>query len=257
MLFVYDILILVGFFTVFWAIAQVKKNNAIVDVGWGLGFVVLAAFSLFYRGFDPVSFVAIAVTVLVALWGFRLFFYISVRNFGKPEDYRYREMRVKWGPKHQALKAYFKVFLPQALFMFLIAAPIHAAALDAGTASFWWSVPGIVFFLVGFFFEAVGDAQLRHFVTKPENKGKIMRTGLWRYTRHPNYFGEIVMWWSLFLIVLPTTWGFLAIVSPVTITYLLVKVSGIPLLEKKYQDNPAFQEYAKKTSVLFPWLPRK
>ena len=249
--------LLLLYFLVFFAIAQAKQNNAIVDIGWGLGFVVVAVFSLLYKGLAAATAVGIAVTVLVALWGLRLFLYIGIRNFGKPEDFRYRAMRAKWGTAHPARKAWFRVFLPQAGFMAVVAAPIYAAFFDDGAAAFGASLPGIVLFFVGFFFEAVGDAQLRAFVKRPENKGKVMTSGLWRYTRHPNYFGEVLMWWSLFLVVVPTPWGLPAVVSALTISFLILFVSGVPLLEKKYKDNPAFQEYARKTSVFFPWIPRK
>ncbi|MBU1145537.1 MAG: DUF1295 domain-containing protein [Firmicutes bacterium] len=251
-------LIVVLYFSVFFIIAQKHNNNSIVDIGWGLGFVVISLYSFIYVIFTSnLTLLQVVISLLITLWGLRLFLYISIRNFKKPEDFRYVEMRKKWEDKSPRLQAFFKVFMSQAFFMMIIAFPIYAAYTSKTTVHLTWIIVGGVLFLIGLLFEGIGDYQLRHFLSKPENKGHIMTSGLWKFTRHPNYFGETLIWWSLWVMVLSTTLGIIAIVSPLLISYLLLFVSGIPLLEKKYQNNPEFQEYAKKTSPFFPIPPKK
>ncbi|MDD4184749.1 MAG: DUF1295 domain-containing protein [Candidatus Izemoplasmatales bacterium] len=252
------VILLITYFTVFFIIAQIKKNNSLVDIGWGLGFVFVSWYSLIYKhltsGLEPFQ---IVVTILVTLWGLRLFLYIGIRNFKKPEDYRYQDMRKKWGDKNPHVQAFFRVFMSQAGFMALIALPILAGYTATVDIPLAFLIIGGVIFLTGLFFEGVGDYQLREFLKKPDNKGKIMKQGLWRYTRHPNYFGETLIWWGLWLIVLRTDFGVYAILSPLVITYLLLFVSGIPLLEKRYEGNAEFEQYKKETSVFFPLPPKK
>jgi steroid 5-alpha reductase family enzyme len=236
-------------------IAQIKNNNSLVDIGWGLGFILVVVHGLITVQNPTIQ--AYVISGLVILWGLRLFLYISIRNFKKPEDYRYQDMRKKWGNNHPRIQAFFKVFMIQGVFMFIISAPIHFVFISVESVDLAWIIIGIVLFLIGFYFEAVGDIQLRKFISNPTNKGRIMQSGLWRYTRHPNYFGETVMWWSIFIIIVSVDWGFISIIGPLTITYLLVFVSGVPLLEKKYASKPDFIEYSKKTSMFFPWFPKK
>ncbi|MDD3113621.1 MAG: DUF1295 domain-containing protein [Candidatus Izemoplasmatales bacterium] len=253
------LLCLILYFSIFFVIAQIKKNNAIVDIAWGLGFVVIAWYSLIYQWIKvgtPYLF-QFVVTGLTTLWGFRLFFYISIRNFKKPEDFRYQDMRKKWAGKNPYIQAFFRVFMAQAGFMSLISLPILAAYTATKESPLWLVIPGGIVFLIGLFFEAIGDAQLRAFIKKPENRGHIMQSGLWKYTRHPNYFGETLIWWGLWIVVLGADYGPYALFSPLLITYLLLFVSGIPLLEKKYADHPEFQDYKRRTSVFFPCPPKK
>jgi len=243
------------FFTIVFIIAQIRNNNAIVDMGWGIGFILIALHGIITT--ETVTLAGYAVFAMVLLWGLRLFLYISIRNWGKPEDYRYVAMKEKWGNKHPRVQAFFKVFMIQGLFMMVVAAPIHAAFLITFEVNFVWIIIAGVLFLIGFYFETVGDIQLRRFVTNPENKGHVMQSGLWKYTRHPNYFGETVMWWAIFLAIASAPWGIVSMIGPAFITFLLLFVSGIPLLEKKYMKRPEFVEYAKRTSVFFPWFPKK
>ncbi len=246
---------------VFFLVAQKLNNNSIVDIGWGLGFVVIAWYSMIYTISTnvEVTLLMIVVTALVTLWGLRLFLYIGIRNFKKPEDFRYVEMRKKWGPKNPRWKAYINVFFTQGMIMLFIALPIYAAYLNTNPID-WsvWIIAGMVLHLIGFLFESIGDAQLKAFLKiRAQSKTKIMQTGLWKYTRHPNYFGEAVMWWALLVVVIPSSVWFIAILSPIAMTYLLRFVSGVPLLEKKYANNPEFQEYASRTPIFFPWFPKK
>jgi len=248
--------LLVLYFSIFYLIAQKKQNNSIVDIGWGLGFVLVALYSLLYSLFaQTLTLTQVTVTLLTTAWGLRLFIYISIRNFNKPEDFRYVEMRKKW--KNPTIDAFFKVFMSQAGFMLIIALPIITAYLSNQEASLFTLIPGVLVFFIGLVFESVGDYQLRQFVKNKVNKGHIMQSGLWKYTRHPNYFGETLIWWGLFLTVSSLSYFYLAMISPILITYLLLFVSGVPLLEKKYKNNLEFQEYAKRTSIFFPLPPKK
>ncbi|PKK98267.1 MAG: steroid 5-alpha reductase [Tenericutes bacterium HGW-Tenericutes-2] len=259
MLFLVNAVALFVFFNIFFVIAQLKKNNGIADMAWGLGFVVVAITSLIFTGNYSVQ--ALAVTLLVLLWGFRLFFYIGLRNWSKPEDFRYVEMRKKW-KTNVALKAYLIVFMLQMSFLYIISLPIQLVNFVEVTLDLTGYIIvglGVFLWLIGFYFEAVGDQQLKNFKKNPENKGKIMSSGLWKYTRHPNYFGEALMWWSVWVVSMSTLsiTSLYGIVGPLFITYLLLYVSGVPLLEKKYKNNEAFQAYAKKTSIFFPLPPKK
>jgi steroid 5-alpha reductase family enzyme len=247
------------FFNIAFIIAQIKKNNGLADMAWGLGFVVVAVTSLFVAG--TYTIYQMVITALVALWGFRLFFYIGLRNWSKPEDFRYVNMRKKWG-KNVHVKAYFIVFMLQMTFLLIVSLPIQLAAnINKELDLLGWIIlgVGVLLWFIGFYFEALGDAQLKKFKENPANKGKIMQTGLWKYTRHPNYFGEAVMWWAIFIISMSTlSWvALIGIIGSSFITYLLLFVSGVPLLEKKYKSNEAFQAYAKKTSIFFPLPPKK
>lgn len=247
------IIIFVYFFTLF-VVGTLLKNNSIVDIGWGIGFVLLAWVLFFLR--LPVQLVRTAITLLVSLWGLRLFYHILKRNHGKPEDFRYVAFRKAWG-KWVVLRAFFQVYMLQGLLMFLIALPY---ILEGGAAAPVNAVlygVGLIVFALGFTFESVGDAQLKAFLRDPSNKGKIMTSGLWHYTRHPNYFGEATIWWGIFLIALSGGVSLLAVIGPVTITVLLLFVSGVPLLERDMKNRPGYAEYAAKTSIFIPWFPRK
>jgi len=252
--------VLFVFFVIFFIIAQVKKNNGLADMAWGLGFVVVAVTSLIYAGTYTIP--ALVITGLVMIWGFRLFFFIGLRNWSKPEDFRYVNMRNKW-KTNIPLKAFIFVFMFQGLLLYVISMPIQLVNLSgndlSNNNSYIVLILGVFLWLFGFYFEAVGDQQLKNFKKDPKNKGKIMQTGLWKYTRHPNYFGESVMWWAIWVVSLS---GFaisslFGIIGPFVITFLLLFVSGVPLLEKKYKDNVLFQEYAKKTSIFIPLPPKK
>jgi len=261
--------VLLTYFTTLFIVAQKLKNNSIVDIGWGFGFVLVATFSLIFThlsglggGLDLVKFISAG---LMIIWGLRLSTYLARRNIGKPEDFRYVNMRKKWGNK-QALNAFFKVFMFQAFFTSIIALPVYFAMINpavsmANVLTLLVIIPlliGVLGFIKGFFFQTVGDAQLKKFIETRRSREEVMDKGLWKYSRHPNYFGESLMWWSQFFIVALSLnfLGLIAIISPLVITYLLVFVSGVPLLEKRYDNNPAYQEYKKRTSKFIPWFPK-
>ena len=247
-------IIILAYFSVLFVIGTMRKNNSIVDIGWGIGFVILAWSLLILR--LPLSLVRTTITLLVTLWGVRLFYHILKRNHGKPEDFRYVAFRKAWG-KWVVPRAFFQIYMLQGLLMFLIALPYILQGGTSGGVQIALYVIGLIVFAIGFTFESVGDAQLKAFLRDPANKGKIMTGGLWRYTRHPNYFGEATIWWGIFLIALSGGVSPLAVIGPITITVLLLFVSGVPLLEKSMKNRPGFAEYARQTSIFFPWFPKK
>lgn len=241
-----------AYVTVWFLISLALKRSDVADIAWGLG-IALVGFVSSLAQENPTERMTL-ILVLVAIWGIRLSSRIYLKNRNKKEDPRYLLMSEKWG-RYTLLMRYLQVFLLQGALMIIVGYPfMHASAFDTGGIG-WLSFIGLIVWIVGFCFEAVGDYQLDTFLRKPENKGKIMRYGLWKYSRHPNYFGEVTMWWGVFLILLEVPFGFVAIVSPIMITFLILKVSGIPMLEKMFEGNPEFEEYKKTTSAFFPLLP--
>lgn len=247
------IAILFVYMSLWFVVSLIKKRNDVADVAWGLGFVLMAWVSFFLSGDAGAR--GLLVVALISIWGLRLAWHIHARNKGKAEDYRYLAWRKDWG-KWFYIRSYFQVYLLQGVFLFLIVSPVLLINRSAGIALGLFDIVGVLVWLVGFYFEAVGDAQLARFIKDPANKGKLMQGGLWAYTRHPNYFGEVTQWCGIWLIALSVPSGWLGIIGPITITFLILKVSGIPMLEKKMEENPDFSEYKKKTSIFIP-LPRK
>jgi steroid 5-alpha reductase family enzyme len=234
--------------------AWIKKDNSIVDIAWGIGYILVAILTFFWgAGFAARH---ILVTVLIFLWGTRLATHIAIRNKGRGEDFRYAKWRKDWG-KWFLIRSFFQIYMLQGFLLLIIAYPVMLINHSEEQGITFLDILGLIIWLYGFFFEAVGDYQLLKFKRKAENKGKIMTLGLWKYTRHPNYFGETAMWWGIFLIALSVRNGWTAIVSPLVISFLLLKVSGISMLEKKYMGNKEFEEYAKRTSAFFPWFSKK
>lgn len=224
--------------TLWYGAAILKKRNDIADVAWGLGFIVVTIANLVV---NPSSKLIVTL-FLVVIWGTRLAVHIYNRNKNKKEDYRYEQWKKG---------AYFKVFITQGFFMWLICMPIIGSKGNMNMTN----ALGILIWMIGFYFETTADKQLREFIANPINKGKIMMNGLWAYSRHPNYFGEVTMWWGIFLLNLNENWW--TIIGPLTITFLILKVSGVPLLEKKYVGNKEFDDYKKRVSVFMPWKPKK
>jgi steroid 5-alpha reductase family enzyme len=242
------------FMTLIFMVALLRKDNSIVDIAWGFGFLLIAVLTFFLR--PGMILRHLLITLLVSLWGLRLMIYIFRRNMGKGEDFRYAKWRRDWG-KWFVPRSYLQVFMIQGLFMLIIAWPIILTNSSLPSGLGWLDCVGAGIWLIGFFFEGVGDLQLVRFKKYPLNKGKIMTEGLWRLTRHPNYFGEVVMWWGIYLIAFSVPLGWTAIISPVLITFLLLRISGVTMLEKKYADNPEYAAYMRRTSAFFPLPPRK
>jgi steroid 5-alpha reductase family enzyme len=243
---------LLGYMTFWFIVSVIKKRNDVADIAWGLGFVLLAWLSFYISGY---SFKALLVNSLVTVWGLRLAWHIYNRNKNKPEDSRYFEWRKTW--KNFYLRSFLQVFLLQGIFLFLISLPVmyinHSVANGFGILE----VLGLFVWSLGFYFESTGDRQLKEFIANPINKGKLMDRGLWRYSRHPNYFGEVTQWWGIFIISLSIQGSFFTIIGPLTIILLILFVSGIPLLEKKYEGRPDWEEYKKRTSIFIPLPPKR
>ncbi len=238
--------------TSWFIISLIKKRNDVADIAWGLGFVGIAFFLFLTKTPSPQS---VMLYILIAIWGIRLALHIGLRSNGKPEDFRYKKWREEWG-KSFVLRSYLQVYLLQGFFMLIISIPIIVVSIAPAQATSPFILAGLIIWLIGFAFESIGDYQLMVFVKTKKNKSDIMQTGLWKYTRHPNYFGEVLLWWGIFIIVLPLQYGIWTIISPITISYLLLYVSGIPMLEAKYKNNEAFQAYKKRTSAFFPMIPK-
>lgn len=242
------------YMTAVFLIAVLAKDNSIVDVAWGPGFILVAVVTFWLRpGFEARH---LLITLLVAIWGLRLAIHIFLRNRGRGEDFRYAKWRKDWG-RWFIPRSFFQVFMLQGIFMLIISSSIVLVNRSPESGLTLLDALGGILWLIGFLFEAVGDYELKRFKQKPESKGKIMKTGLWKYTRHPNYFGEAALWWGIWLIALSVDSGWAAIISPLTISFLLLKVSGVKMLEKKYAGNEEFAAYARRTSPFFPWFPKK
>ena len=247
-------LIVFLYMTLLFILALIRKRNDIADVGWGVGFVLVSVCSLILSGsLTPRKALILA---LVVLWGLRLAIHIGLRNRGKQEDYRYKQWREDWGDRW-IVRSYLQVFLLQGLFMVLITFPIMIAMTRDHGPLVILDWIGVGVWAIGFFFEAVGDYQLTQFIRDPASRGKLRKDGLWQYTRHPNYFGEVTQWWGVFLIVLSVPSGWMGIIGPLTISYLILKVSGIPMLEKRSETKPGWEEYKKRTNAFIPWFPKK
>lgn len=243
------------YMTGFYLAARTRNNNSLADVAWGMGFVLLTGLNLAMA--REITLRQTVMTVLVTGWGLRLFFHVYSRNRGKAEDFRYAEMRRKWG-RRAPVFSYTHVFLLQGALLLIVAIPIILTNADPSAPFGIPEALGVLVWCAGFVVEAAADSQLSRFVRfrkSPENP--IMTEGLWRFSRHPNYFGEALLWWGIFLLAVRVPGGWVAAASPLLIGFLLRFVSGVPLLEKKYADNPRFQEYARKTNVFVPWFQRK
>ncbi len=242
------------YMTCWFVVSLFLKRNDIADIAWGLGFIITAFFAFFLS--EEFAIRQVVVLSLVALWGLRLSLHIYFRNRGKKEDYRYALWRKAWG-KWFYIRSYFQVYIFQGVMLFLIISPVLAIAKFGGPELGLLDALGVLVWWVGFLFESVGDMQLTRFLKDKKNKGKLMQSGLWKYTRHPNYFGEVLGWWGIFIIALSVPYGVFSVVGPLTITILILKLSGIPLLEKKMQEHPDFEDYSKRVSVFFPLPPKR
>ncbi len=242
--------------TLVWLLSLPLKNSSIVDVFWGPGFMLANGAAMLMLSHEA-AMRQWLVAALVCVWALRLAIYIFVRNHGKGEDFRYRAWREE-NPRNWWWFSFFKVFLLQGVMMWIIALPLLAVQFYAEPVQLvGLDYLGAALWLVGFFFEAVGDAQMFRFKANPANRGKLMSAGLWRYTRHPNYFGEAVQWWGFFCFA-AATGAYWTIVSPIIITALLLKVSGVAMLEKTLANSkPGYREYQQNTNAFLPWPPRR
>ncbi|CCH34019.1 DUF1295 domain-containing protein [Actinosynnema sp. NPDC047251] len=241
----------VALVTALFGYAASRKRFDLIDSFWGPGFAVIAALTYVL---SEHSARALVVAVLTVVWGVRLGWHIHSRNRRKPEDQRYVDMYAR--AKGNPLAKMYRVYLLQAAIMLVVSLPVQFAAHT--TAAFGvLDYLGVAVWLVGFAFESIGDYQLERFKADPASKGQVMDRGLWRYTRHPNYFGDACVWWGLFLFACSTPWASVLVVSPLLMTFLLAKGSGKPLLEKDIaQRRPGYAEYVRRTSGFFPLPPK-
>jgi steroid 5-alpha reductase family enzyme len=238
-----------------WAISLVMRDASIVDIAWGSGFVLVAWVSYWLS--DGNSTRSLLLTVFTTIWGLRLAFYLAKRNLGHGEDFRYQSMRRKHGDRFAVVSLY-TVFGLQGLLMFIVSLPIQLGQVREEPGFGIIGVLGVLVWGVGIYFEAVGDAQLARFKRNPANKGLIMDQGLWRYTRHPNYFGDSCVWWGLGLIAAESSLGIYGLIGPVVMTFLLVKVSGAAMLDRAMlKRKPGYENYVATTSGFIPRPPRR
>jgi steroid 5-alpha reductase family enzyme len=249
-------ILIFGLTLLVWLVSLWLKDSSIIDIFWGTGFVIFT-----WAGFllTPDGFVMrkVLLWVLVTIWGLRLSLHILRRNWGKPEDFRYQTWRNEAGSSWW-WKSLFKVFILQGILLLIVAVPLLAAQIQALPDHLTWlDLLAIPVWMIGFTFEALGDWQLMRFKNNPANKGKLLNTGVWRYSRHPNYFGDATQWWVYYLIAL-SVGGWWTIFSPILMTCLLLRVSGVTLLEKSLKETkPGYQEYIETTHEFIPWIPRR
>ena len=238
-----QLLVLFLYAVTWFIVAIVKKRNDVADIAWGGGFICAALTAYLVQGLNEPR--AILVFVL-----------IGIRNRGKQEDPRYKAWREEWG-EFFLVRTFLQIFLLQGFLLLIISLPVTLAITRNSPPFNMLDAIGVCIWLFGFLFEAIGDFQLLRFKSDPANRGKIMTSGVWSYTRHPNYFGEVTLWWGIFLICISVPGSWWTIVGPLTITYLILKVSGTPMLERRYADNPEYAEYIRRTSSFFPLRPKK
>lgn len=233
-----------------WMLSLALEDSSIVDIFWGPGFVLVAWVVVLQEGWSERGALA---TGLVTVWGLRLAVHLAVRNIGKGEDPRYQAMRRARGPAWW-WKSLFIVFVFQGVLVWVVSLPLQQAILRGGALGIVDALATAVF-VAGLYFETVGDWQLVRFKARPENRGRVMDQGLWRYTRHPNYFGDFLVWWGLYgLAFAAGAWW--TVVGPLVMSFLLLRVSGVTLLEQGMKSKPGYEDYVRRTSTFFPRPPK-
>jgi steroid 5-alpha reductase family enzyme len=248
-LFLQSALIILVCMTILFLVATKTRNNSIIDIFWGPGFLAITLFS--FLSTDQITAKKIILLCMVAVWGLRLSWHILVRNKGRGEDFRYLAWRKQW--KFFYLRSYFQVFILQGTIMLIVASPLILVISSASEHTGVLELSGVVVFITGFLIESIADYQLKVFKASG-NSGELMTSGLWQYSRHPNYFGEALLWWGIWLLSIPEINGLFTIISPVLITVLLRYVSGVPLLEKRQEKHPEWEEYKSKVPPFIPWI---
>ena len=242
--------------TLLWIVSVFIKNVSIVDLFWDFGFVITSF--VYYFNTEGFLLRKTILLILVTLWGLRLSSYLAWRNVGKGEDFRYQQFRKSYGEKRYWWISFFQTFMLQGILMWLISAPLLGAQYYSSNSELnLFDYLGILLWIIGFAFEAGGDFQLARFKRNPENKGKVLNYGFWRYTRHPNYFGDSAVWWGYGIICIAAG-SYVPILGSILMTALIIKVSGVALLEKSLKEKkPQYKEYIEKTSAFIPWFPKK
>jgi steroid 5-alpha reductase family enzyme len=257
-LYITSLIITLGVTSVLFFVAQFKKDNSIIDIAYGLTFIAVA-FELVSMQSKTLAPASIIILFLITVWGTRLAYRIFMKNRGKGEDFRYQSWRKAWlrhGARYYYARAYLQIFILQGIVISIVLLPF-TLTLTTTSQSNSLLLIGLAVWIIGFFFEVVGDRQLDAFIKKKNKTDMIMKTGLWKYTRHPNYFGESTMWFGLGFIAYSSGVSLFVFFSPLLITFLLLKVSGIPMLEKKWTGIPEWEVYKAKTSAFIPLPPKK
>jgi steroid 5-alpha reductase family enzyme len=257
-LFGQSLIVIAAAMTLLWLVSLLRRDASIVDAFWGTGFILVVGFALLTTPEAQTHLRCWLLVSLVLVWGLRLSLHLLRRNLRHgQEDYRYRAMRDYHGPRFWWVSL-FTVFLLQGCILWFVAMPVLATIkVSTGRDLGVLDAIGVAVWLVGFFFESVGDYQLAGFLKDPQNAGRVMNRGLWKYTRHPNYFGDFCVWWGLYLISIRggAAW---TIFAPLLMSFLLIKVSGVRLLEKTVTTRrPEYADYQARTSAFFPWPPRR
>ena len=243
-----------GSMTLLWLVSLPLRDASIADLYWGFGYCMVAALGL--HALEQPLFRHWVLVALVVIWGMRLSLYLAIRNIGHGEDFRYRAFRRHWGDKYPFV-SFLQTFMLQGCLVLIISLPVQAGLVSTAPGFGLVSILGCVVWGIGFFFEAVGDAQLLAFKKDPTNKGKIMRTGLWRYTRHPNYFGDTCIWYGVYLVACGGGGAWWTLPGPFLMMFFLLRVSGVPMLEHTMSKRPGYDDYVAPTSVFFPLPPKK
>jgi steroid 5-alpha reductase family enzyme len=236
------------FFNFFYLFCVSQRNFGLIDIAWGLSFIVYHLTQ--YMEYKQFGLQATLVLAMIMMWGLRLAIYLARRNLGKIEDFRYQNFRKAWG-NWPNLNAYFRVFILQMVLMFIVSLPSYSIMSIPGSMK-WYNWFGVAIWAFGFIWESWADATLAYF---KKNKKGVCQDGPWKYSRHPNYFGEITLWWGIYLATLPSPWW--GVFGPLTIHFMLIKVSGVPMLEEKYKDNPEYLKYIQETNALVPNIFKK
>jgi steroid 5-alpha reductase family enzyme len=242
------ILAVLIFVHIFFFIALMRKNFAVIDIGWGLGFIVIGLVAYFHH---PLSIKNALLMIIVTIWGLRLGSYILMRSRGKGEDPRYTKFREAWKP-HSNLQAYFKVFLFQGFLMLIVSLPVTLAMAQERQTISILNWVGVIIWVMGFVLEICADHYLTWWKSRPQNKGQICTSGPWKLCRFPNYFGEVLLWYGIYFASFELQ-NFWTIIGPVAINFFIYKVTGVPLLEEKYQAREDYREYSKKTPKFIPF----
>lgn len=249
-------ILIVVLMTLLWIYSVIIKNASIVDIFWGLGFVVIVSYLFF--SVETLSLRQIILFSLVSIWGIRLTIHLFIRNVGKAEDFRYQKFRKDYGEHRYWWISFFQVFLLQGVLMLMIASPLVGVFISKENIPLnIFDFMAIALWLIGISFEAGGDYQLSRFKNKRKSKDEVLSTGFWKYTRHPNYFGDAAVWWSyaIFAIAAQQYWF---VPGAILMTWLIIKISGVAMLERSLiTDKPAYKDYAERTSAFIPWFPKK
>ena len=249
------LVVILSMMTLLWLVSIWIKNVSIVDLFWGFGFVMASA--VYFMNTEGLETRKILLMTMISIWGLRLSIYLTWRNYDKGEDFRYRKFRQDYGEHRYWWISFFQTFLLQGILMWLISAPLLGAQFYSSHPLGILDFAGVAIWSLGFIFESGGDIKLARFKANPANKGKVLNTGFWHYTRHPNYFGDTAVWFGYGLLCL-SAGSYIPILGSVLMTAMIIKVSGVALLEKTLKETkPEYREYIEKTSAFIPWFPGK